>query len=319
MYDGFDRNSVKIYVGEYAATIGCKKGNLYGALGEAAFLTGIERNQNKVKMTSYAPLFNNLAYTAWEPDLIIFNNHESYGIPSYYMLKMFAENRGSYVCDHTIITDYDKRCEHGAFGYTSGGEKITVGSIDENRQNFSTDVDITDDKLTVSFWDTCADSEDQNHYDLVCEGGKSTVIHHNGWSKEIICENGCKLNGGSAHIEIDMDGDMFEVKINGSQVHKAALKAVPHISAVCTVDETAGELIIKLVNITEQNITVQLCSDVPLSDKVLLTILTAENMQSGNSFDTPEAVVPVTNEVKLKDSKISIGARSVNVIRILLK
>lgn len=94
---------------------------------------------------------------------------------------------------------------------------------------------------------------------------------------------------------------------------------MPHISAVCTVDETAGELIIKLVNITEQNITVQLCSDVPLSDKVLLTILTAENMQSGNSFDTPEAVVPVTNEVKLKDSKISIGARSVNVIRILLK
>lgn len=42
-------------------------------------------------------------------------------------------------------------------------------------------------------------------------------------------------------------------------------------------------------------------------------------MQSGNSFDTPEAVVPITNEVRLEEGKINIGARSVNVIRTALR
>ncbi|MDE6725078.1 MAG: hypothetical protein K2J79_05680, partial [Ruminiclostridium sp.] len=319
MYDGFDRESTNIYVGEYAATIGCKEGNLYGALGEAAFLTGIERNQDKVKMTSYAPLFNSPAYTTWEPDLIVFDNHRSYGIPSYYMLKMFAENRGSYVCEHTVITEYDKRCEHGVFSYILDGNKVVVGSVDENCQSLSADVDIVDGRLTVCFWDTCGESEDQNHYNLVCENGKSTVIHYNGWSKEIISEKVCELGGSSARVEINADGDEFEIKINGNPIHKATLKSIPHISAVCTVDEKSGELIIKLVNITENDITVNLTSDIPLADNALLTVLTAANMQSGNSFDSPEAVVPVTNEVRLKEGRIDICARSVNVIRTALR
>lgn len=314
MYDGLNKNDPDIYVGEYAATIGCKKGNLYGALGEAAFLTGIERNQDKVKMTSYAPLFNNPSYTAWEPDLIIFNIHESYGIPSYHMLKMFAENRGNYICEHTVVTEYDKRCERGAFGYISDGKKVIVGNVDENIQSLSADVDIINGKLTVSFWDTCAEGENQNHYDLVCEGGKSSVIHYNGWPKEIICENTCELNGSRAHVEIVTNGDKFEIKINGITVHKATLKPIPHISAVCAVDETAGELIIKLVNITENDITVNLVSDIPLVDNVVMTTLTAESMQSGNSFESPQAVVPVTDKVTLENGALNIGARSVNVI-----
>ena len=318
MYDSLDRNDADIYVGEYAATIGCKKGNLYAALGEAAFLTGIERNQDKVKMTSYAPLFNNPAYTSWEPDLIIFNNHKSYGIPSYYMLKMFAENRGSYVCEHTIITDNDKRCEHGAFRYIADGKKITAGSINENRQSLSVDVDIINSTLTVSFWDTCAEGEDQNHYDLICENGKSSVIHYNGWSKEIICEGSCELEGSIAHVEIDTSGDEFEIRINGSPIHKASLKSVPHISSVCTFDEAAGTLIIKIVNITEKNIDLKLSSDIHISDKAIITTLTADNIEAGNSFDMPETIVPVTNEVRLINGTINITARSINIVKIPL-
>ncbi|MDE6726372.1 MAG: hypothetical protein K2J80_00360, partial [Oscillospiraceae bacterium] len=67
------------------------------------------------------------------------------------------------------------------------------------------------------------------------------------------------------------------------------------------------------------NITVNLASDIPLANNALLTTLTAANMQSGNSFDSPEAVIPVTNEVKLWDGTIDIGARSVNVIRTALR
>lgn len=48
-------------------------------------------------MASYAPLFENVNYRAWYPNLIRFNNHQSLGIPTYYVWKMFGQNRGEYV------------------------------------------------------------------------------------------------------------------------------------------------------------------------------------------------------------------------------
>lgn len=68
------------------------------------------------------------------------------------------------------------------------------------------------------------------------------------------------------------------------------------------------------MNITENDITVNLVLDIPLVDNVVMTTLTAESMQSGNSFESPEAVVPVTDKVTLENEALNIGARSVNVI-----
>jgi hypothetical protein len=40
-------------------------GNLLGALSEAAFMIGMERNSDIVTMASYAPLFENVNNRAW--------------------------------------------------------------------------------------------------------------------------------------------------------------------------------------------------------------------------------------------------------------
>jgi len=40
-YDKYDRTGPKIFVGEYAVTRNTGKGNLRGAIGEAAFMTGM--------------------------------------------------------------------------------------------------------------------------------------------------------------------------------------------------------------------------------------------------------------------------------------
>jgi alpha-L-arabinofuranosidase len=93
-YDKSDRNGPKIFVGEYAVTKNCGLGNLRGAIGEAAFMTGLERNSDAVLMASYAPLLVNLNHRAWNPDLINFDSSKWYGLPSYYVQKLFAENRG---------------------------------------------------------------------------------------------------------------------------------------------------------------------------------------------------------------------------------
>jgi len=90
-YDTYDRKGPKIYVGEYAVTQGSGQGNLRGAVGEAAFMVGMERNSDVVIMSSYAPLFVNVNHRGWNPDLINYDSSRVYGIPSYHVQKMFAE------------------------------------------------------------------------------------------------------------------------------------------------------------------------------------------------------------------------------------
>jgi alpha-L-arabinofuranosidase len=92
-YHTYDCNGPKIFVGEYAQTLGT--GNLAAALAEAAFLVGIENNQNIVTMTAYASLLANLNRKNWHPNAVYFDNYRSYGTPSYHMFTMFGHHRGS--------------------------------------------------------------------------------------------------------------------------------------------------------------------------------------------------------------------------------
>ena len=101
-YDKTDRHGPKVFVGEYAVTKNCGLGNLRGAIGEAAFMAGLERNSDVVVMASYAPLLVNLNHRAWNPDLINFDSAKWYGLPSYYVQKLFAENRGDVSLPTTV-------------------------------------------------------------------------------------------------------------------------------------------------------------------------------------------------------------------------
>ena len=101
-FDKYDRTGPKIFVGEYAVTKNTGLGNLRGAIGEAAFMTGLERNSDHVIMASYAPLLVNLNHRAWNPDLINFDSAKWYGLPGYYVQKMFAENRGDVSLPTTV-------------------------------------------------------------------------------------------------------------------------------------------------------------------------------------------------------------------------
>jgi len=106
-YDSYDRRGPKIFVGEYAAQsdrIGSQdnKNNLLTALSEAAFMTGIERNADVVSMASYAPLFAHVTGWQWTPNLIWFDNSNSYKTPNYYVQQLFSLNRGTAVVPLTL-------------------------------------------------------------------------------------------------------------------------------------------------------------------------------------------------------------------------
>ena len=101
-YDKYDRKGPKIFVGEWATREGAPTTNLNAALGDAAWMTGMERNSDLVIMSCYAPLFvnvNTATTTApkawqWDSDLIGYNALNSYGSPSYYVQKLFSQYLG---------------------------------------------------------------------------------------------------------------------------------------------------------------------------------------------------------------------------------
>ncbi len=101
-YDKYDRSGPGVYVGEYAVTSGAGLGNLRGAIGEAAFMTGMERNSDVVVMSSYAPLFVNVDHKRWPINLINYDSTRVFGIPSYYVQQMFSQNRGDIVLPLTV-------------------------------------------------------------------------------------------------------------------------------------------------------------------------------------------------------------------------
>jgi alpha-N-arabinofuranosidase len=98
-YDKTDRSGPKIFVGEWATREGTPTPNFDAALGDAAWMTGLERNSDIVIMASYAPLLTNVNPGAmqWAPDLIGYDALHSYGSPSYYAQAMFSNHIGNEV------------------------------------------------------------------------------------------------------------------------------------------------------------------------------------------------------------------------------
>ncbi len=98
-YDNADRTGPKVFVGEWATREGSPTTNLGAALGDAAWMTAMERNSDLIIMASYAPLFVNVnpGGMQWESDLIGYDTTKSYGSPGYYAQSLFGEFLGTEV------------------------------------------------------------------------------------------------------------------------------------------------------------------------------------------------------------------------------
>ena len=129
-YDSYSRSGPKVFVGEYAVTAGYGTyGNLAAALGEAAFMTGLERNSDLVQMASYAPLFANQNSFQWLPDLIYYDSSRVFGTPSYYVQELFSQNRGDVVLPATTVVSNSVSTAHGAIGVGSWNTSVQYTNI----------------------------------------------------------------------------------------------------------------------------------------------------------------------------------------------
>jgi alpha-N-arabinofuranosidase len=98
-FDHLSRTGPKIMVGEWATMQGTPTPDFGAALSDAAWMTGLERNSDLVKMASYAPLLANVNPLAsqWGTNLIGYDALQSYGSPSYYAQVLFSRYLGNQV------------------------------------------------------------------------------------------------------------------------------------------------------------------------------------------------------------------------------
>jgi len=119
-YEKYDRHGPEIFVGEWAAyetpfepwnarsRNEPPTPNMQAAIGDAAFMTQMEKNSDIVVMNCYAPMFVNVSPGArqWRPNLIGYDALRVFGSPSYHAIKMFSTHLGDEILK-TTTTDTD--------------------------------------------------------------------------------------------------------------------------------------------------------------------------------------------------------------------
>ena len=124
-YDSYDRKGPKIFCGEWATREGSPTPNMNAALGDAAWMSCMERNSDICIMSCYAPLFVNVEPGAmqWSSDLIGYDILNAYGSPSYWAQVMFSQYLGDRIVPIEAIDipkqKLDRNDEANAVFYTA--------------------------------------------------------------------------------------------------------------------------------------------------------------------------------------------------------
>ncbi|KAK7063648.1 glycoside hydrolase [Favolaschia claudopus] len=120
MFDAYPRNGTQWFVGEYAVTSTNETNTLgdlpsgrlanptlQGAVAEAAFMTGMERNSDVVFASAYAPSLQHIRSYQWTPDIITYDAMNMVKSTSYYVQQMFSLNKGTHVLSTTPVASND--------------------------------------------------------------------------------------------------------------------------------------------------------------------------------------------------------------------
>jgi alpha-N-arabinofuranosidase len=108
-FDILPRNGLQFFQGEYAVTTSDSGSRLTyptieGAVAEAAYMAGFDRNSDIVFAAAYAPLLNHVSSTQWTPNLISFSPNTVIKSTSYYVQQMYGVYKGDFYLNSTTNT-----------------------------------------------------------------------------------------------------------------------------------------------------------------------------------------------------------------------
>jgi alpha-L-arabinofuranosidase len=330
--DNRERNGQKSVLAEYAVQTSGGFGNMRAALGEAVMLSGIERNSDVMPMASYAPLLANVHAINWRPDLIYFNGVSSYGTPSYYVQKMFADSRLESVFPVQVTADEIKPRMDGEVKAEGFGAKAEFKDekIDRNGESYTYSVRARkisgDGGLIIRFAMQDGGGSYLAWYLGVRHRASTLLVWGGGGNQDVPAYQletsfGGALSsdsrrGGQVEGAIDLDR-WYDVKIqvegrrvhcylDGKEIHNLEVPANLGPSVYGAAGRTAkGEIVLRLVNVSplKQNISIDLAGASAKGYTAAATYLTSKNLDDENSLAEPTRVAPVEHQLP------SVGSR----------
>ena len=355
-YDNYSRKGPKIYVGEYAVTNGCGQGNLIAGLGEAFFITGMERNADVVSMASYAPLFVNVSDRKWNPDAIPFDTLRSFGTPSYWVQQMFSANRGDVTLQGSVsklketrnkpvklptggigVGTWRTSAEYSEikvvangktlFDSSSSADLLKPRSGDWKRQTngalrqtglmqdcqaFVPGMDWGDYTLTMKAKKLAGDEgflvmfhvKDNDNWFWWNIGGwgntRSAIERMNGGGKsEIGTSVPGKIETNRLYdIRVEVKSAEMRCYLDDKLIQSATYREEPSegLGMVATLEEKTGDILVKLVNISDapRNAQINLSGVSSLTGAGTALVLTSGKPTDENSFEDPKRISPKT-------------------------
>ena len=373
-YDNYDRKGTKIFIGEYAVTSGTGNGNLRGAIGEAAWMTGMERNSDVVMMGSYAPLFCNANHKAWPVNLINYDSNRWFGLPSYYVQQMFSNNQGTVTLPvkmegaPAIEAPYSKGCIGLGTWLNSAEFKDVIVTSPAGKTLFKADfskINETWRKTGKGEWsvqngvlkqssiapDVTVFMGDTTWTDYTIslkarkvsgENGFQIYFHNRSNRERIRWDLGGYTN--SVHmmdigvisesipakietdrwydIKIEIRGNSVKGYLDGTLVQEVsdARANVKSLCASAARDDKSGDIILKVVNASNGNVTTQIningAANLTGTGKAI--VLTSTSPFDENTLEEPTKVSPKTDMIKLSGTTLKrlFPGNSFTVIRI---
>ncbi len=103
LYNRYPRTGPKIFVGEYAVgNTHARYGDFRSTLAETAFMIGMERNCDVVRLASYGVTLDNAGAVPCRINLIEFNDKTAFGRSSYWVQYLFNHNKPAVVYPTTV-------------------------------------------------------------------------------------------------------------------------------------------------------------------------------------------------------------------------
>ena len=344
-YDTYDANGPKVFLGEYASW-----GNeWYNAVVEASYMIGLERNADKVALACYAPMLANIDHVNWRPDLIWFDQEKVYGSQNYYIQKLFMEKQGvrnigwsaKHLPETEVIGEPSIHGEIGLAGdwatiayenmkvidHQSGKERIIPnGTIDTDQYHPLTNMESSHYTISFEFekvggrWDkgfrfVFGKQDDKNELCWLLGGwqNQDSIIRnvHDGrisdltqriWKVEENQRYDCKITIENRQITAWINGMLF----NQTEA-KLPKKQPVYVNAV---EDGQGNKIVKLVNVKDQAITIDLhCA----GNKAIIETIYGEK-SALNSLENPKNFSSQTEEISLDDASVEIEVPALGIV-----
>ena len=328
-YDDYDRQGPAIYCGEYAVTSDCGQGNLRAAIGEAAFMLGMEDNSDIVAMASYAPIFVNVHDRRWMPDMIRFDAARSWASPSYYVQSLMAGNVGTEVIPSTVSQPKTEKDTHFRVGFGTWAtdaefRDLTVTNGSGQRLFASTETFTIQNDEATPRTHVFPDVMQSRDYDLTVKARKTggdegfllifdylndknyKWFNVAGWGNtqhgiELVVGNGKQqpaMQRGSIEdgrwydLHVSVRGEQISCYLDGKLVGEATVTQPDEIFANAEIDDVSGDCIVKIVNFGQKQ------QDILVRGLTSLDALTAAGKSvrgiilTGNALDENTADEP---------------------------